>query len=227
MRAISTMTRGIVAIWVIMLLLGLTIGRLTVGGHGIEAAGASPTIGGTDSAQATQTAEHTELDRLRTQVAQTPSPAVCAPPPTSTPTPSSTPTVVPTLVPPVAEGQPLPYAGNWTVAVDDVSLLPNFADLTPQGIYAKVSLTITNNSSVAHAFPYGDLDLRDVQGRTFVTPVEVKTLNEAGWFSPFPPNLPTEGFIIFDIATDATGPFILESTKDPTFRVQIELQARG
>ena len=42
-----------------------------------------------------------------------------------------------------------------------------------------------------------------------------------------PPSLPTNGFVIFDVATDAVGPFILESTADPAFRVVIEVQLRG
>jgi hypothetical protein len=105
--------------------------------------------------------------------------------------------------------------------------MPNFSDLTPEGIYAKVNLTITNNTGNSRSFPYEELVLRDGQGRSFISPNEIKTRNEAGWFSPFPPSLPTDGFVIFDIATDAVGPFILESTADPTFRVQIELEQRG
>lgn len=207
------------------LMLGFAIGRLSAGGAGVWAA---TTSGTPDPAAATtQTAERIELDRLRTQIARAASPAACTPPPTSTPQPSPTPTAVPTPVPPAAAGQPLPYAGDWTVQVIDLALLPNFSDLTPQGIYARVSLLITNNTGTARSFPYDELVLRDEQGRTFVTPLEIKTRNEAGWFSPFPPFLPTDGFVIFDIATDATGPFILESTADPTFRVQIVLEQRG
>lgn len=228
MRAKPLQPSGIVVILAAVLLLGFTVGRLTAEGNGAEAAmAASPPAGAGDSAGATQTAEHLELARLRTQVAQTPAPAVCTPPPTSTPTPSPTPTVVPTLVPPVAAGQPLPYAGDWTVTVNDVSLLTNFVDVTPQGIFVRVSLTIVNNTGTARAFPYKELDLRDTQGRTFVTPIEVITRNEAGWYSLFPPNLPTDGFVIFDVAADATGPFVLESTADPTFRVQVALENRG
>jgi hypothetical protein len=227
MQALSTRASRAIVIMSTLLVLGFIIGRLTAAGSGAAAADASPVSGAIDAAGATRTAEHAELERLRTQVARTPPPAVCTMPPTSTPTPSPTATATPTLVPPVAAGQPLPYAGDWTVTVDDVSMLPNFFNLTPKGIYAKVSLTITNDTGKARAFPYKELDLRDAQGRTFVTPIEIISSNQAGWFSPFAPNLPSDGFVIFDIATDATGPFILESTADPTFRVQIAPVARG
>jgi hypothetical protein len=33
--------------------------------------------------------------------------------------------------------------------------------------------------------------------------------------------------MIFDIAKDATGPFILESKTDPTFRVTVDVAKRG
>jgi hypothetical protein len=229
MRAHTKTASGLITLLAVALLIGFAFGRLSSGENGaraamsVAAADQTPDI----AATGTRTSELAELDRLRTKVAGTPAAVVCTPPATNTPEPSPTPTAVPTLVPPAAAGESLAYSGDWTVAVDDVSLMSNFSDLTPQGIYAKVNLTITNNTGVQRRFPYEELVLRDGQGRVFVPDARVKSLNEAGWFTPFVPFLPSEGFVIFDIATDTAGPFILESTVDPTFRVLIELENRG
>lgn len=95
------------------------------------------------------------------------------------------------------------------------------------GIYAQVSLTITNNTSAARPFPYEELVLRDEHGRIFIPAQDVRTLNEAGWYSPFPPSLPTDGFTVFDVAMDAKGPFVIESTVDPAFRIQVLVEIPG
>ena len=177
------------------------------------------------AATATRVAEELELDFLRAQASQTPPPVVCTPPPV-TPTVTPTPTVLVTLVPPVASGQPRSYRDDWTVTVTGLSLVPSFAGQTAEGTFAKVDLTITNDTEAARVFPYGDLVLRDAQGRAFLPDPVVAAQNEAGFFSVFPPSLPTPGFVIFDIAADAGETFVLESTTDPTFRVEVS-QARS
>lgn len=206
MQARMTRACGFAMAAVLMLGIGFAIGRGSNGG----AAGAS----GTPETLGTPAAALT--------------PCV-APTMTPTPSPTSTPSPTPTatLVPPAAAATPMAYAGGWTVNVLDISLLTNFAGLAPTGVFVKVSLSITNDQAAPRAFPYDQLVLLDAKGRPFVTPLQVKTSNEAGWYAPFPPSLPTNGFVIFDIAADSAGPFILQSTADPTFRVQIAVQARG
>jgi hypothetical protein len=173
------------------------------------------------AATATRTAELGELSELRTQVAILSNAADCLP------AGAATPDATPALVPPVAMHEPIPYGEDWTVTANTVTMRPTFGIFTATGVYAQVSLTITNDTSASRSFPYEELVLRDEQGRIFIPAQNVRTLNEAGWYSPFPPNLPTGGFIIFDVATDAQGPFVLESTADPAFRIQVLVEIPG
>jgi hypothetical protein len=205
------------------------IGRLSTGGSGALAQMQQDDA----TATATRTAELAELEQLRNLVSGSPVAVYCTPLATSTAEPSPTETVTPsvtptpTLVPPKPAGSPVDHAGDWTITVNDITLMPNFADEVAEGIFAQVNLTVTNNINDSRSFPYEDLQLRDAQGRPFVTPLRIKTARGSGWFHPFPPSLPSPGQVIFDIAVDSTGPFILESTVDPTFRIMVELQSRG
>ena len=173
------------------------------------------------AATATRTAELSELADLRTQVAHLSNTADCLP------AGSATPEATPTLVPPAGMHEPVPYGGDWTVTANTVTMRPTFGIFTATGIYAQVSLTITNNTSAAQPFPYEELVLRDEQDRIFIPAQDVRTLNEAGWYSQFPPSLPTDGFVVFDVATDAKGLFVLESTVDPAFRIQVLVEIPG
>nr|MDQ3044206.1 hypothetical protein [Chloroflexota bacterium] len=83
----------------------------------------------------------------------------CEPPPSPTATVEPTPAPTATLVPPLAAGEPVPYAGDWTVTVVGISLMPSFSDLTATGRFAKVDLTIVNGGRTGRVFPYGDLVL--------------------------------------------------------------------
>ena len=209
------------------LLIGYAMGQTRAGSSAAGAAAASPDPATPALlATATRTAELIELAVLRTRVAQPPPTAVCAPP-TATPTVVAPATATPTPVPPLAAGQPLPYAGNWTVTVTAASFLSSFGDLSAEGTFARVDLLVVNGEATPRAFPYAELVLRDAQGRPFAPSLLVAARNEAGFFSPFSPSLPTPGFVVFDVATDATAPFVLESTADPAFRVTVELARRG
>jgi hypothetical protein len=169
-------------------------------------------------ATATRAAELAELSDLRTQIA---SGLVC------TPAATATATATPTRVPPVAAGSPLPYGEDWTVTVKDVTLRPTFGSSTAKGIYVQVNITAVNNTAKPQGFPYDDLVLRDTSGRAFLPALDVKVQNEGEYYMVYPPSIPTDGFIVFDAPADAKGPFILESTTDPTFRVIVEEAARG
>ncbi len=212
-------------LWVALgaLLVGFLAGQAWLGGR-VSAQTSTPN---SDDATATRESELEELERLRAQVAGTPMAVVCTPAPTATVTPEPSPTATPTPVPPVAAGQPLPYTDDWTVTVSGVSLMPTFADLTATGSFARVDLVITNDGTRRRRFPYGDLVLLDNQGRTFEPDPVVAGRNEAGFLAGFPPSVPTPGFVIFSVAADAEGPFVLASTEDPTFRVEISQERSG
>jgi hypothetical protein len=171
------------------------------------------------AATATRAAELIELNQLRTQVAVL-STAVA----TLTPSVTATPTPTPT---PVSAGQPLSYPDGWTVVVGDVSLLPAIGEFLPVGVFAQVGLTLTNSTDQARRFPFTDLRLRDEQGRIYFPVSEPQVMYDAGWFIYVEPSLPFSSPAIFDIATDAAGPFVLESVADAGFRVLVGSQSRG
>ena len=170
------------------------------------------------AATTTRAAELAELSDLRTQVGGA---LVC------TPATTATATVSPTLVPPVAAGAPMPYGKDWIVTVKDVTLRPTFAKSTAKGVYIQVNITAVNDSATPQRFPYDDLVLRDASDRAFLPAIDVKVQNEGEYYMVYPPSVPTDGFVVFDAPADAKGPFILESTTDPTFRVTVEEAARG
>jgi hypothetical protein len=179
------------------------------------------TSNGTPIAEATATreAELEELERLRTQVAE--QATACAP----TPTPAAT----ATPVPPSPQNVPVSYGENWTIEATGASTAPNVTDHFPEGIFILVNLTITNNEATGRFFEYEDLRLVDDQGRVFVSDVFVSSrvpIDQRINYE-FDPSLPLETVVVFDIATDAGTQFILESTADPTFRVQVSLEMRG
>jgi hypothetical protein len=196
------------------------VGAVTKVGLGEDSAGAATAQFDT-AATATRAAELGELADLRTQVALLSGAADCLP------VGIATPSATPTLAPPAAMHEPVRYGEDWTVTANTVTMRPTFGIFTATGIYAQVSLTITNNTSASRTFPYEELVLRDERDRIFIPSQQVRILNEAGWYSPFPPNLPTGGFIVFDVATDAQGPFVVESTADPTFRIQVLVEIPG
>jgi hypothetical protein len=207
-----------VTLWVA--LIALTIG-FAAGRMWSPAGTGATTSVGTPAADitATREAELQQLEQLRTQVAQ---PAtLCA----QTPTPTAT----PTPAPPAAQGQPLPYIENWTVKVTGAATTMNVADSFPEGVYVLVNLTITNNEAEKRFFKYEDLRLLDDHGRVFISDQYVSTrvrIDQRINFQ-FNPSIPTDTVVVFDVATDAGQSFILESTADPTFREQVNLEMRG
>ena len=192
-------------------------------------------LGGTPSAAALaqesdatpiSAAESAELEALRTQVAQTPEPAVCTPQPTPT---AAAPTPTPTLVPASPSGAPLSYLqGAWTVTVTGASQVAGSDAVTATGMFLQIGLTVVNNTANPESFPFHDLQLVDAQGRTFVLASgAMTTLLGPGWAFRIAPALESEQAAIFDVATDAGSTFTLQSTEDPTFRVAVELVVRG
>lgn len=98
---------------------------------------------------------------------------------------------------------------------------------TAQGIYIQVNLLITNNARDRRMFPFGELILVDARGRVFEPALMESIMVGRHWSLTFPPSIPTESAIVFDVLPDAGDTFILESRKDPAFRVRLDVQLRG
>ena len=204
------------AVWlgIMILLIGITIGRL------IGQPGAVAQNDGT-AATATRQAELTELAALQTRVASPQPPVVCSPAVTPTALPS------PTTVPPAPAGQALPYGDNWTVTVGDAAVVRPTTGDAPLGQFLRVNFTIVNGGTTQRAFTFQDLVLVDETGRIFLVSFNASTLISPSWYFPMPPSLPTEIGVVYDIAADAQGPYIIESKTDPTFRVAVAQEERG
>jgi hypothetical protein len=206
---------------VVALAIGFAAGR--AGPWGAGAAGRAATQP-TDPT-ATREAEVRELERLRTQVAATP--PVCTPPPEPTTTPTPAPTTTPTPVPPAAIGSPLPYGDDWTVVVTNASSRPTVGTETATGFFVQVNVTVTNHAATPRPFPFGELVVDDPQGRVFELATAASSQIALSWYRAVKPSLPTDLAVVFEVTADAGERFVLESTEDPTFRVQLELAQRG
>jgi hypothetical protein len=202
----------------LVLLIGIAVGRF-VSSDGIAGAAA---LQSDATPAATQESETDELNRLRTQVAQT---AVCvSPSPTSEPSPTAT----ATPVPPVAMGTPVNAADNWTVVVTGMTPAPTLGDLQPAGKFVQVNATLTNNAAEARTYNFRDWILVDDRGRVFGL-ADGATTQASGtnWYRGVDPSLPKDFTLIFDVAVDAGPAFVLESKSDPTLRVAVQIQILG
>ncbi len=216
--------------WVV--LAALCVGFLIGQAHSNGSASAQDETPSPADATATREAELEELERLRAQVAGSPVALVCTPAPTATSTPTPEPTATPTPVPPVAAGEPVPYADDWTVTVTGLGLRPTIRTQTATGVFAAVELTIVNEGTAQRPIPLGELVLVDNEGRTF-PPSVAATVDAAlergigGWNALLAPGISTDAVVVFDVAPGAEGPFILQSTEDPTFRVEVSQERSG
>jgi hypothetical protein len=210
------------------LLVGFCVGRVSLGDSAtaatsVDSAGAAAT--------ATREAELAELMNLRTQVAQTPPTVVCSPVVSPTPMlpPSPTPTATP--VSPSAMNEPLPHAGEWTLTITGVTKAATVTGYnqsrTAKGIYVVVNLTVTNNGRDRRNFPFEDFILVDARGRVFELAFAESIMVSGDASSGFPPSVPTDTAIVYDVTTDVGNSFVLESRTDPVFRVQVEITLRG
>lgn len=191
-------------------------------GAGEASAGMTPPVQDQAAANptATRAAELAELSALQTEVAalQTQVAQLSATP---------TATVEPTPVAPSQPGQPLLYGGNWTIVVGAASVRPTIDQHSAKGMFVEIPLTITNGSAETRFVPFGDFVLTDAQGRRFEVDIVALTAVDARAGLPADPWLPTDRRIVFDVATDAGEVFVLESKSDPSFRVEVAIQARG
>jgi hypothetical protein len=174
----------------------------------------------TPDATATRAVEEAELAALRTQVAELATAcaqAACVMPGSPTPTP----------VPALPMGRAVTYPGDWSVMVTGATLRPTVDDLPGQGPFVQVEVEVINQGSEPRQFPFRDWVLIDAAGRTYRLTADTGASFETGWFRPLTPSLPEQLNVLFAVAADAGDRFILESVADPTFRIQLELAARG
>jgi hypothetical protein len=179
----------------------------------------------TSTVEATETraAEETEVAGLRATVSALETEIATLLAPTSTPT--AEPTQTP--VPPLAAGSTAPIGDDWEVAVGPLTTMATWNDEVADGVFARVDLAITNTGQRQVRFPFDTLLLRDASGRVFEPDKGIGFDLDAGWLTRFEPGIPADAFITFDVATDAQGPFVLESSEDPTFRVLVQEEVRG
>jgi hypothetical protein len=200
-------------VWLIVsaLLLGFLVGWIV---RAEPAASATTTEA---DATATRAAELEELEQLRTQVAE--QATACA---------DEQPSPTPTQVPAGETGQEYPYGDGWTIIVIDAVPVPGTDIVKPSGAFLQVNLTLTNNGRENEIFPFHELVLIDSQQRSYAISTEAsRELVAQDWDFFVEPSQPTAKSVIFDVAPDAGTSFVLESTKDPAFRVKVELVQRG
>jgi hypothetical protein len=168
-------------------------------------------------ATATRAAELEELEQLRTQVAE--QATACA---------EKQPSPTPTQVPAGEMGLEYPYGDGWSVTVIDAVAVPATDAVKPSGAFLQVNLTLTNNGRENEIFPFNELVLLDGQQRSYAISAEAsRELVAQDWDFYVEPSQPTVKSVIFDVAPDAGTSFVLESTKDPAFRVKVEIVQRG
>lgn len=193
---------------------GIAIGGAATGSISINPPALAATTE-TPDATATREAEITELNDLRTQVAN---PPVC--------TPAVEPT--PTEAPLASTGVPLSYRDIWTITVHGIAPLPGSDVAKPAGQFMQINLAVAHTSSSAEILPYGDFVLSDAAGRFAIVDQSInRALFGNGWLLAVQPGEREERSLVFDVAADAGTSFVLESQVDPAFRVGMTLEQRG
>jgi hypothetical protein len=171
-------------------------------------------------ATATRAAELVEIADLKATVAALQTEVALA---HATPTA----TVEPTQVPPLPAGQAVGYGATWTVVVVDAGTRPTVEELTATGIFVEVRLEVTNHAETALTFPFRDFQVRDAADRVYVVDQIATTRASPLVHISVDPSLPQELRLVFDVLPEAGEIFVLESTVDPTFRVEVALAQRG
>lgn len=205
--------------------LALTIGLLFLRGAHPESSGlarAASNAAATPDRQATatRTAELAEIIALRTQVAHAP---VCTSP---TPTATSTPAPTATPVPPVPAGTAIAYGADWAVTIASLSPMPAPAGLKPNGQYLRVNLKIENLGAKPKFPPYDEWRLVNAAGRGFSVDIAATQAYSGSQWVVLD-GKSAEFAIVFDVSSDSGSAFILESAKQPTFRVALTMESRG
>jgi hypothetical protein len=133
------------------------------------------------------------------------------------------------LASPIAVGRPVTYVDDWTVTVTGATKLQSSDVYVPEGVLVAVSLIVTNDTATGRFFPFEELTLLDSEGRPYVADGFFTNAypNSKGVHHTFNPSLPIDTAVVFDVREDAGDTFILQSTADPSFRVQVDLALRG
>lgn len=191
---------------------------LLIGGAIRSGLGTSLAADGTPDATATRQAELDELHALQTQVAN---PPVCTPAPTETPEPTAT------QVPAVPAGTPVSYLDIWTITVIGIGPVPG-GELVPAGQFLKVDMTLKHNAPDTKISPVFDFELVDATGQHYVADQTVnQELLGATIGIPVEVGVEETRSVIYDVPLDAGSLFLLESDKDPLFRVSLQMEQRG
>ena len=218
---------GASRLWLVALVLAaLTIGVLI--GRGLPGGAIAQAADESVDATATRAAELTELDELRTKVAQ---PVYCTPMPSPTPTETATPvppTATATLVPP--QGIGVEVVDSQGLGVTILSIQPVQA---PDGVDAngqlmRLNVRLSNTTDSPLAVPFVDWRLVDAAGNRYSVHIEA-TGDVVGptWAVAVGAHETDERAVVFDVAADAGGSFVLEHDEDQTFRIQVVMESRG
>ena len=214
-----------VAFWLITIVLAFTLGvlfRSVDGTSSVNAADSTP------DADATHSAELSELNELRTKVAQT---VVCIPPTsTPSPTPTETPTPSPTatLVPAQPMGTDIPYGKNLILNVVGAATVRTPDGIEVEGQLLQVSVEFGNATDVSRQLPFDEFRLIDGNGNRYKIDFDTSTeILGLSWNLYLEANQTEERSLFFDIPLDAGTQFVLVSTERPEFRIEIILEVRG
>lgn len=191
---------------------------MVIGGVIRSGSGSSLAADGTPDATATRQAELDELHALQTQVAN---PPVCTPMPTETPEPTAT------QIPAVPAGTSLKYLDIWTITVIGISPTPGGA-VVPAGQFLKVDMTISHTASDSKLSPVFDFELVDASGQHYVAnPTTNQDVLGSSVGLPVGVGVQESRSVVYDVPVDVGTMFLLETDKDPLFRVALEMQQRG
>jgi hypothetical protein len=95
-------------------------------------------------------------------------------------------------------------------------------------MFAVVGMNVRNDASAERSFDFWSLRLVDASGRVFEPAIAATVVaNTSHPYTGFDPGIPRDVALVFDVAADTGERFILESTADPTFRVEVMLTRLG
>jgi hypothetical protein len=155
--------------------------------------------------------------------AATPAGTICArPETTSTPGPTAT------IVPAVAAGSALPYLDIWSITVLSIAPAVVTPNINPTGRLLQVRYAIQNVTAETHRPPLAEFSLTDDAGNRANIDLSLnQQVLGSGIGLSIAGNSTENRSLIFDFPNSSSAQFVLESTKDPAFRVAVEIVDRG
>ena len=133
-----------------------------------------------------------------------------------------------TVVPPVDAGTPLPYLSDWLITVQSIAPAVVTPDIKANGRLLQVRYAIQNITPDAQRPPLAEFSLVDERGDRANIDLSLNQAILGSSIGLFITGNSTENrSLIFDFPDQASTRFVLESKKDPTFRVRVEIINRG